>query len=255
MKTKEKIFWISVFISLLIESPSLAQRFSTGAVLYTSAYFNTELPSNYICSPNSYLIYYSGNEKRGDRPSYGQAFNILAGGLTFNLDYKRMTLGIEAVGGVRNIKVPVVYPIPLLENIGESTTIPFKVINRFTSLGLVSTTRLNSQNNGPFFQLGMAVSFNSFFERLGNYYVAAVTNFSDNELLNTIYTERFIQYQLITGFGFKLNNSFLSLRNNTRILGKPADYPLARFFELNVVFTQMITFQKLKKGYHLYLEL
>jgi hypothetical protein len=101
----------------------------------------------------------------------------------------------------------------------------------------------------------MAVSFNSFFERLGNYYVAAVTNFSDNELLNTIYTERFIQYQLITGFGFKLNNSFLSLRNNTRILGKPADYPLARFFELNVVFTQMITFQKLKKGYHLYLEL
>jgi hypothetical protein len=231
------------------------QRFSTGVVLSTSGYFNTELPENYIYSPNSYLIYYSANEKRDFRPSFGQTCNVWTGGLSFNIDYKRVMLGMELGGGIRSINIPALYPVPLNDVTDKSSVIPFTVLNSFSSVGLILTTRLNAQVNGPFLQLGMSTSFNVYREKYGDDLSPLInTNLSDNELVNTIYTEQFLHYHLITGLGWKLNNNYISLRNNVRFLGKQSDYPLARFFELNAVYTRLLTFQKLKRGYHLYLE-
>ncbi len=255
MSAFQYIKWFVLTIFLGLNVYVLGQRFSTGVVLSTSAYFNTELPDNYIYSPNSYSIYYSANEKRDFRPSFGQSCNVFIGGLSFNIDYKRVMLGMELGGGFRSIKIPALYPVPLNDITDKSSVIPFTVLNSFSTVGLVLTTRLNAQVNGPFLQVGMATSFNVYREKYGDDLTPLIqTNLSDNELVNTVYTEQFLHYHLLTGLGWKWNNNYVSLRNNARFLGKQTDYPLARFIELNLVYTRLLTFQKLKRGYHLYME-
>jgi hypothetical protein len=52
----------------------------------------------------------------------------------------------------------------------------------------------------------------------------------------------------------KKNDRYVSLRYSQRILASASELPTARMYQLDLVWAKMLNFQKLRKGYKIYLE-
>lgn len=231
----------------------LAQRFSTGVMLTAIGYHNLKFEDRFVFSPHSYVIYYAGNEKRDFEPSYGQTFNGFGVGLNFNVDYKRYMLSLELLGGENTIKTSFIAPTELNNNVYEKNTIEFEISKRYTSIGILGLYKLSTKANGLFVQLGCNVSFTEIDE---NTEFKNVITFmiSPYEMYGTLYTNQYIYLNGVAGLGWKWNNSYLSGRFSQRIQSANFEHPSASIFQIDVVYSRTLSFQKLRKGYKIYLE-
>ncbi len=231
----------------------LAQRFSTGVMLTTIGYHNLKFADQFVFSPHSYMIYYAGNEKRDFEPSYGQTFNGVGIGLNFNVDYKRYMLSLELMAGANSIKTRFIAPTELNENVYGKNTIEFEISKKYTSIGIIGLYKLSTKANGLFVQLGCNVSFTEMEEEtdFGNFINFGISPY---EMYGTLYTNQFIYLNGAAGLGWKLNNSYLSGRFSKRIQNDNFEHPSASIYQIDLVYSKIFSFQKMRKGYKIYLD-
>lgn len=245
-----------IFLLMLLISFShlvIAQRFSTGVMLTAIGYHNLKFDDRFVFSPHSYMIYYAGNEKRDFEPSYGQTFNGVGVGLNFNVDYKRYMLSLELLGGASTMKANLIAPSGLTDLVYGTNTVDFKITESYTSIGLLGSYKLSAKANGVFIQLGTSLSFNQFKEEkdVSN---SITFNLSPYELYGTLYTNENIYVKGLAGVGWKWKDNNLSARFSQKIPRANADYPSAKTYQIDMVFSRVLSFQKLKKGYKIYLD-
>jgi hypothetical protein len=246
--------FILIFIVLILTRNSLiAQRFSTGYLISAIGYQNLKYADKFIFSPNSYMIYYAGNEKRDFEPSYAQYLNGIGLGLNFNIDYKRYMLSLELQGGATTIKTSLIAPNELNNTVYETNTIDFKIEQVYTSIALLGSYKLSSKANGLFLQLGSNVSFNRFEEKKDFSNIISF-NLSPYELYGTLYSNQNIFFNGLAGLGWKWDNSYLSARFIKRLKKNNDEYPTATIYQIQAVYARTLSFQKLRKGYNIYLE-
>lgn len=231
------------------------QRLSTGFNLAFCGYHRTTLPDNFIFPPHSYFIYYTANEKEG-LPIHNQKFNGLFGGLNLSLDYKRWMLTAEINFGSTSIKIPTLYPSPLGELLDNNWS-TFVINKSYISFPLLISYKLTRKANGPFLIGGAQYGLYSFKEDnhdLDSDISDGVSLFlADTEMYGVIYNE-WNYASLIAGVGLKKNNNYYSVRYTQRLNIATEKFPMAKFFQFDVVWSKSLNFQKLKKGYHIYLE-
>ncbi len=231
----------------------LAQRFSTGVMLTTIGYHNLKFADQFVFSPHSYMIYYAGNEKRDFEPSYGQTFNGVGLGLNFNVDYKRYMLSLEILGGTSSIKANLIAPSGLTDLVYETNTVDFTISQLYTSIGLLGSYKLSAKANGVFIQLGTNLTFDQIQEEkdVNN---SITFNLSPYELYGTLYTNENIYFKGIAGMGWRWNDNNLSARFSQKIRGANTDFPSATIYQIDIVFSRILSFQKMRKGYKIYLD-
>ena len=246
-----KHYWL-VIIVLLLGPVALAQRISTGITLGVPAFHRTAFPDRYINPRNSYLIYYTANEKKDGDPVWDQYVNGIMAGLNFSVDYKRFMLTLEVLGESTTFKIPMKYPQPLSATLDEEW-LTWKATRSSLVLPLLLSIKLTSKANGPFVLGGVSRYFHSFKESPDNDGTALFTFKSDRELLGILYNEHdFNNY--IVGLGYKSKDVYVSLRFQKRMGGELNEYPLAKFTQINFVVARTLSFQKLKKGHIIYVE-
>ena len=245
-----------ILVLMLLTSFShvmVAQRFSTGVMLTAIGYHNLKFEDRFVFSPHSYMIYYAGNEKRDYEPSYGQTFNGVGMGLNFNVDYKRYMLSLEIQGGTSSVKANLIAPSGLTAFVYGTNTVNFKVSTLYTSIGLLGSYKLSAKANGVFIQLGTNLSFNQFEEEkdVSN---SITFNLSPYELYGTLYTNENIYVKGLAGIGWRWKDNNLSARFSQKIPRANADYPSAKTYQIDMVFSRVLSFQKMRKGYKIYLD-
>jgi hypothetical protein len=246
----KKILLIIAFIYI---TDIRAQRLSLGYHYSIIGYQSTKLKDPYIFSRNSYYIYYAGNSKRDHKGVYGHTFNGASIGLNVNLDYKRYMFTTEFSLGGSTTKIPVYYPSSLGSDLSEDY-FKFDVRQSYMSIGLLGLIKLTTHANGPFIQTGIQYSSNRFSENQNDLPFLIQMYTSENEMYRTIYTNQTQYAKGIIGLGTKTNDRYVSLRYTQRILGNPLDYPSAKFYHLDLVWSRTLNFQKLQKGYKIYLD-
>jgi len=245
-----------VFILLFFVGQSvLSQRISFGFNGAFTAFQRTTLPDNFIFPEHSYFIYYTANEK-DDLPVHDQKFSGYSVGLNLNVDYKRFIFISEFTLGTNTIKIPVLFPSPISESVDGDSWSTFKITKNYFNLPLLISYKLNRKANGPFLIGGMQYSFCSFSEAdfLDTELTSGISIFlSDTEMYNVLYNE-WNYGSMILGAGLKKDNSFYSVRFSQRIGKDLSKYPLARYFQIDLQYSKTLNFQRLKKGYHIYLD-
>ena len=246
-----------VYCFLLLVSSVNAQRVSTGVILGTNAFFQTKLPSNYLFPENSYYIYYTANNSDEKRPIHNQYFNGFNAGLKVSIDYKRFNFWSEITASTVNIDIPVFYPT-YLGILLEDAWSTMKVDKSSLNFNQLLTIKLTDKANGPYVLAGMQYAISNFSEEqltLNSDISSGNSLFlSRNEMYGILYTNTDDYWNLILGAGYKLNERYFGVRLIRQITTNEADLPLARYRHVQVVFSQMLNFQKLRKGYKIYLE-
>ena len=230
-----------------------SQRFSTGVTCSLIGYQNLKYEDQFVFSPNSYMIYYAGNEKRNYKPAYGQSLNGIGLGFNFNIDYKRYMLNLEFLGGTKTIKTSLIAPSGLNDLVYGTNTVDFKIAQIYTSIGLLGFYKLSTKANGLFIQLGMNVSFNKF-EEEKDMSTIITFNLSPNEMYGALYTNNYTYFNGLAGLGWKWNDTYLSARFSKSLFTNTIDSPSATFYQLDLVLSKLLNFQKMKKGYIIFLE-
>jgi hypothetical protein len=249
---------IVVFIAALISLTTLqAQRISTGAIIGTNGFFQTRLPSNYLFPENSYYVYYTANDGEEKLPIHNQYANGFNGGIKVGLDYKRFNFWSEITGSNVNINVPVLYPTDLgilLEDAWSTMQVDKYSIN-FNQL---LTVKLTDKANGPYALVGMQYAASRFSEEqltLNSDISSGNSLFlSRNEMYGILYTNRDNYWNAILGAGYKHNERYWGVRYIQQLTTDAEALPLARYYQVQVVVSQMLNFQKLKKGHKIYIE-
>jgi hypothetical protein len=234
-----------------------AQRLSTGFIAGVVANQHIALPNNYLYPQNSYFIYYTGNEKKDGKPIFNKPFSGFLAGFTINIDYKRFTLVTELNGALTNITLPAYYPSGLGSIIGGNWS-NFKTKKSSFLINTLLNYKITNKANGPFLQLGGQFSFNKHKEVRGTIDTEisdAVWLFiSDYEMYGITYTNKQSWFNVVAGLGFKINDHFYTLRYSQRIFGNKEEYPIAQFNQLELLYSRVLNFQKLRKGYKIYLD-
>jgi hypothetical protein len=233
-----------------------AQRISTGFTLSTPILHTTTLPDNYLFPTNSYFIYYTGNDKKDDKPIYNQYFNGLSGGLNLNVDYKRWMLTTEVLGSQTNIRLPVLY-LSYLGSLLEDNWSTMEVQNTSLQVNLLLNARLSTRSNGAFALVGFQFAQNSYKEKSDDLEADISTALSlwisDYEMYEILYTNDINQLNSIIGLGFKYRDTYSSIRY-TLPLTSSTTQPLANYFRLDATHSRTLNFQKLRKGHKIYVE-
>lgn len=237
------------------------QRFSTGIVLGLDGVNRVTLPDNFIFSQNSYHIYYTSNEDKDGEPVYDKYFNGASIALSGSLDYKRYMLTTEVGLGVSTIEIPVLYPSELGSILDQQVS-NFRTTRRSFLFNLIMNIRLSRKANGIYLQFGTQYSYNTYNEKnqitdesvtSSNISPALSLFLSENELYGTLYNNNPHYVRAIGGLGYKKDDWYLGLRYYKR-LAQNERLPLARYHQIEVTLSKMISFQKLRKGYHIYME-
>lgn len=249
-----------LFISLCFASYS--QRFSTGLVLGLNGFNRTTLPGNFVFSENSYHLYYASNPDKDGEPVFDQMFNGAFGAISGSIDYKRFMFTTEVGFKTSTIEIPLLYPSDLgvlLDNQMSN----FKTSRNSFIVNALSKIRLSRKANGLFFMFGVQYASNYYNEKnqitdqnlssFDDISSALWFYISENELYGTLYNNTQHYLNAITGLGYKKDNWFLSIRYNKR-MAKREKLPLARFEQIELTLSRVISFQKLRKGYHIYME-
>ncbi len=245
---------IVILLLLLFIAQLSAQRLSLGYNLQTIAFHNTTLADPYIFPKSSYFIYYAGNNKKDGKPIHNQYFNGLTAGINVNIDYKRFMFTTEWLIGSHKIKVPVYYPSSLGSSLDDDH-FDFTVSQRYVSLGLIGLVKLTTKANGPFVNTGIEFSKNAFTELQGEEYPFLMTLYgTQQEMYGTLYNEQSVYKKFILGIGMKKNDRYVSIRYSQRFLATQNQLPSARMYQVDFVLAKMLNFQKLRKGYKIYLE-
>ena len=63
-----------------------------------------------------------------------------------------------------------------------------------------------------------------------------------------------IYFKGIAGMGWRWNDNNLSARFSQKIRGANTDYPSATIYQIDIVFSRILSFQKMRKGYKIYLD-
>ncbi len=244
-------------IIILLSSTFFGQRLSTGFSIGTVANQHIVLPNNFIYPQNSYFIYYTFNEKKDYQPIFNKPISGWIAGFNVNVDYKRFMLTTELMGATSTIKLPLLYPSGLGGLLDDNWS-TFETNKLSLQLNVLGNIKLNSKANGPFLQVGSQFSINSFSEVRGTLDTdisdAVWLYISDYEMYGILYTNKRTWMNGIVGVGYKVNDRYYTLRYTQRILGKPEDYPLAKISQFDLMVSQTLNFQKLKKGYKIYLD-
>ena len=243
---------IAILFVLSLHVSSKAQRLSTGFLFGTPAFHQTKFESNYLFPEHSYFTYITGNEE-GD-PVHNQRFNGLSAGVSVNVDYKRWMISTEFVFSNGKIKIPILYPATVS---GDNQWSTFEILKSGFHLPVYLSYKLTSKANGPYAIGGIQYSALSFSENPihidQDISAALLFQLTDTEMYNIIYNE-YNYFSAIAGLGYKRNNSYYSVRFIKRVGGDLSKYPIGRFLQVDFVYSKLLNFQKLKKGYHLYLD-
>lgn len=73
------------------------------------------------------------------------------------------------------------------------------------------------------------------------------------EMYGILYNE-YDFFSVNAGIGLKAKNTYTFLEIDRRIGLDKNKFPVARYFNINISFTKLINFQKLKRGYSIYLD-
>jgi hypothetical protein len=243
-----------LLVFLIAAGHMQAQRLSLGFNLQTTAFHNTTLADPYIFPKSSYFIYYSGNNKKDGKPIHNQYLNGFATGINVNIDYKRFMFTTEWLVASTRLKIPVYYPSSLGSSLDEDH-FDMTVSQGSISLGLIGLVKLTTKANGPFATAGFEFSKNQFTEIHDDNYPFLMTLYATKkEMYGTLYNEESLYKKAIVGIGVKKNDRYVSLRYSQRILASASELPTARMYQLDLVWAKMLNFQKLRKGYKIYLE-
>jgi hypothetical protein len=234
-----------------------AQRLSTGFTAGVLANQHISLPNNYLYPRNSYFIYYTGNEKKDGKPIYNKPISGFIVGLTINIDYKRLTFVTELNGALTTIKLPAYYPSGLGSIIGGNWS-NFETKKSSLLINTLLNYKVTNRANGPFLQAGLQYSANQHKEVRGTLDTdiadAVWLYISEYEMYGILYTNQQNWWNGIAGIGLKMNDHYYAIRYSQRILGKKEDYPLARYNQIDFMYSRVLNFQKLRKGYKIYLD-
>ncbi|MBR9859846.1 hypothetical protein GYB22_03685 [bacterium] len=253
-----KLLKIYIFIALFLGSFQLsAQRITTGIQIGLNAFHQTEFQSNYLYSQNSYYIYYTGNSDKDDKPIYNQFFNGFHTGFNINVDYKRFMLTSEFTVMRNTIRTPVYFPT-YLGGILEDDWSTYETINSSLNTALLLSVKFFSRANSPFLQFGAQYSVNRYNERQDNL-DSEISNgislfISENEMYGFLYTDDTKYWNAILALGLKNKDRYTSLRYSYRIPEAGAVMPSANLLKLELVHVRTLNFQRLRKGYKIYLE-
>jgi hypothetical protein len=252
-----KTILVTFFTSITCCCTFWSQRLSTGVSFGTIANQHIEFPNNYLFPSNSYFIYYTGNEKKDYKPIYNKPLSGWIAGLNINVDYKSLLLSTELNIATTSIDIPAIYPNDLGNLLGDSWS-TFETNKLSFLLNVLANYKLTSKANGPFIQLGGQFSTNSFSEVRGTLDTdisdAVWLFISEYEMYGIIYTNKRTWFNGLFGIGYKVNDRYYTLRYSQRMFGNLEDYPLAKFYQLDFMVSQTLNFQKLKKGYKIYLD-
>ena len=244
-----------VLLLVVLLNNSNAQRISTGFNFSTTVFHKTTLPDYYIFPEHSYFIYYTINDK-SYLPEHNQALNGISLGLNLNVDYKRFMLISEFNLGYTSIKLPVLYPTQLGADLDEQWS-SFHFTKLSFNIPVLLSYKLSRKANGLFLVGGIQYSFLSWTEdnSFGDLDISSGISLflSDTEMYGVLYNE-FNYASVILGAGYKRKNNSYSIRYSQRFGGNLSEYPLARYFQLDLNYSKTLNFQRLKKGYHLYLD-
>jgi hypothetical protein len=242
-----------LFMGVFLASPAtFSQRFSAGYHYGFSAMHRTILPGNYIFPPYSYFIYHTANSKKDGAPIWDNSLNGYALGFNFNLDYKRFTLTSELTIGQRKTKIPLTYPMIA----ATEQTSTFRTTEIYFSTPLLLTYKVTRKANGPFIMAGVKYNFittteeNSFTDDMD---LALQPYLTDVELYGVIWNE-WNYPSFIVGAGIERFNNYISIRLSRRFGGELWKYPTARFFTVDLQVSKSVSFQSLKKGYHIFID-
>lgn len=237
---------------------SHAQRFSVGYRIGTGILKRVDLKSNVILPENSWFTFYTENEKKDDEPVFDYWGSDYHAGLSFQLDYRAFSLFFDPMVDGGSQKVPLFYYTRLGALLDQNWT---TLIVRRSSfkLPLYLSYKFLKSANGPFILGGLRYSMDSYAEpakynldAFGGINPGVVLYISDYELYNIMYDEH-NYWEYMFGFGWKGNNSWLSVRFNNRLPWTAHDIQ-ADIWNIEWTFSQYLNFQKLKKGHKLYIE-